>query len=312
MSLAELPQELVSAITSHLDLRSSLRLASSSTALCTLVASPSEWQHLLKRHWDFSEENPSWSNNEDVLDMAVRFIKERFTDTKEHFLQLAYAICQAFPFTNLVHIGLGRVVMRCPRHLEHPLSPTGFLLIDRLLTFCDNGDMYNRSMWEMVRVEELYIEQFSGHHTVDNLLPSLAFWGGIQEEAGRGMVNIEARFLRWFDGEQGEAIISLMDSCDWEVEELDIRDIWSIEKDEWAELARVVEHHGTLGEVRTCKEVLVKGRREDVKKVWENCKSMFVNPPFPAFPGKEEEEVESWEHLVEIMDEEEEEEEYFV
>ena len=74
--------------------------------------------------------------------------------------------------------------------------------------------------------------------------------------------------------EEGQALVSLLERCSsWRVGELDLEA--GVGRKAWQGLGKAASR-GRLEEVRSRREVVGRGRREDVRKVWEKTRRSWV------------------------------------
>ena len=259
MSLLCLPNELIDHIMSYLDLSSTLALGSSCfRTQDILLARLGGFNNLMKK--TFGSRKTS-RHDEGIINIEAMI--EFLGNVPDHqpLVRKVYKkILQDFsmkkPNNNLISVtsSIGKITREVPVHLE------GLFLLSKLARRCH--------LVQPITERTLKLAQISGPNLV-------ALASCLQDQE---VDQLEVTSIRCYTEEEGWALVQLLSSCSsWSVRGLCLCD--QVGRATWRRLASLVEPNQTRGRVScvyTTREVMARGRREEVRQVWQGTEWRWV------------------------------------
>ena len=271
MSLLSLPNELIEHLLLYLDVSSTLALASTCTRNQDILAKPVTFKSLLKRT----------SDNTQNIETIIEFLGS--VSKLHHLGELLYKkILQAFPAIIKINVFNSIRVTSTMFHMSENVrvSLQGVLLLIKLAQRCGQG---------LPLIKEVEMG------TMKN--PALlALASCIQEQE----VRVDQL---WMFGdiacrteEEGLVLVQLLSSCSsWFVSGLDLHG--EVDSVSWERLAKTVTR-GNINAVYTSREVMARGRKDDVRKVWRRTGLVWkVERERAVFNG----DVKGWRRLEQLV-----------
>ena len=266
MSLLSLPNELMEHVFSYLDVSSSLNLSSFCTRIEDILISPRGFKTLLMK-----------IKKEDIktIELLIEFLA--IVPARQFLLdQLTLKIMQEFS-----GIERNRIIITWSSLQQINITMEGFLLLTTLARRC------NRVLPVLRKVEHVGI---SG----DGLL---ALASCIQEQEVEELVT---HTITCRTEEEGSALVLLLSSCTTWRSHMSLELSGQVGSVTWGQLASLVEGR-RLFSVHTTKEVMARGGREDIRKVWQRVSMWWeVQGERVVFNGNEKE----WRRIEQLVDKE--------
>ena len=151
---------------------------------------------------------------------------------------------------------------------SHAVTPTGFLLLRQA------ESLTGLLVHKVERIEKCFHIAFSG--ISGSLLTSLASLVCEQEQS---ILSLDLFHINCNTREESLARIFLLQQCrNWSISFLDVKS-HSLGADGWSGLARAVSR-GSIVCLSTEREVMLEGRREDLKVVWDASTRWNVDGDF--------------------------------
>ena len=215
-------------------------------------------------------------------------------------LELVHAICKRFSsIIGTVDDDCSNdeddrtIQLSCEGLPSHAVTPTGFLLLRQA------ESLTGLLVHKVERIEKCFHTAFSG--ISGSLLTSLASLVCEQEQS---IVSLDLFHMNCNTREESVARIFLLQQCrSWSISFLDVKS-HSLGADGWSGLARAVSR-GSIVCLSTEREVMVEGRREDLKVVWDASTRWNVDGKFidrEIFWGVDEADTKAgWEIIEDLL-----------
>ena len=234
-----LPPELVVQVGGHLDLPSTLHLASTCPTFLRHLSSPAQWRLILKRVGPLDKE---------MVGALATFLTTTISMV-EVVQEVVEHICTSDPPNRNSHGRVDRIALSSTSTTSLTTSPAGVLLLHQLGV---------AGVHLGTRVVEVQVE---GVSTSKRFLTALTWLAGHQEEE---VEELECLLVQAWDG--GRELGELLRRCRrWWVQSLHLEGEGSRG---WESLAAAAPR-GRVGWLWTSREVLVEGAREHLRTVWE-------------------------------------------
>ena len=244
MSLLSLPNEVVEHILPYLDLSSYLALASACTRTQAILTRPGGFKDLLKR---------VKMGDIKTMELLIKFLGN-LPHGKPLEDQLRKKIMQEFPES----WSEGTCIINQLGSDEASVGVSGLLLLNNLARSCHQA---------MPVIRKVELERLCG--------PKLMTLTSCLQELEVGKLKVGMTFCR--TEEEGSALVQLLScSSSWHLNYLSVgNEVGSVT---WAGLAKALDR-GRMVAFSTTREVMARGRREDVRKVWQES-SILVDGQF--------------------------------
>jgi len=272
MCFLRLPCELQVLVLSHLDAASTLQLANCFPLIANLITSPLEWNNLLRKINLDTKGITSLTNFMKTTSNPVSLLRDLLRS-----ICCRYSIqsCEAIKTSVALHI----------EGEEHILSPEGFLLVEQ-------AQAESNTVYAFCQLRQVKTCSWLG----GTLLVALASQARRQQEP---VANLTALGLCSSSRVEDEAMIQLLGRVlHWKISWLDI--IASrLDHRGLADLADVLER-GRLEHLDAKKEVLLRGSKADLKRMWRaTISSWRLGRKAALKPGQEAED--GWDMVEEIL-----------
>ena len=264
-----LPVELVEELVSHLDLSASLALTSLLPTVHQVVAQERVWAALVSR------------TRLDSVDLAgVSSYLATVGQPEPLLLLLLDALAARYPVDAY---GDSNLMVRRggPHTTSSPTSPCTSLCPSALGAMVELGRSGLAAACPVVEV------RVQGYRVEGALLASLADWVELQQEE---VQVLEVGSLQADTEEEVRWCTRLLERCtEWRVEGKLVA--WEVGEEGWRGLARAMAR-GKVQYLTTGREEVARGRREDVRRVWEGTQGWW---------WVDGEVVEAWEEVEEVL-----------
>ena len=281
-----LSPELVSHLLLYLDISSTMALAIIHPLTVSLLQNMFIWRSFMQRMKmrggsKFREVEGKKSFEFEMMEVEVKqvvTIINLVEEPKPLLLDLVHTICKRFSSSRTKDRDVDlfndeddiTIQLICEDLSFHSVTPSGFLLLRQ--TEVLTGFLVHK----VEKVEKCFHAAFSG--ISGSLLTSLASLASSQAEP---FLSLDLFHMNCNTREESLARVALLQQChNWSVSFLDVKN-HNLGADCWSALARAVAR-GRIVCLSTNREVLVEGRREDLKMVWDastrwNVEGRFID-----------------------------------
>ena len=272
MSLLSLPNELLDHVFSYLDLSSSLTMSSVCTRMKDILISPWGFKTLLMK---IKEDDIK------TVELLIEFLV--IVPARQFMVdQLSLKIMQGFS-----GIERNRILITWSTLQQINFTMEGFLLLTKM------ARRWNQPLPVVSKVEYFWFQ-------VSTSCPGLLALASCIQEQEQEVEMLVAHTITCRTEEEGLALVCLLASCTTWSPHMSLELSGEVGSVTWGELAKLMEGR-RLFSVHTTKEVMTRGRREDIMKVWQSvCMLWEVQGEMVVFNGDEK----GWRRIEQLVDQE--------
>lgn len=296
----------------HLDASSILELAKAHPLTIQILQVGSVWNKLVQRTSpdsarrslgaEYLEVNSDLSKKLEAKKaemLPLIKVLSMMKDSQDCLVNLLDLICTRFPTDEsgrlYVKVANGKtvllpeaVVVTCPNHTSHKVSPLGFLLLEEIEEALGSAEQ---------SVEWLGLAELEGI-----LLSSLGARMRRQQLGVR--TKMDLMDITCSNQQQAEDLLVLLQNCKrLSVRQLNVSDD-GVGAEAWAVLAKAVELHPGKCRISATRNALLAGRRKDLKVLWGAVRSVEVmySEAFASDGDVFIEKEEGWGRLEQVLD----------